>query len=144
VSQAGQEKRQREAKNGQSGAGNHPQNRGDEQEDDLDNESEQKPRSRLPLVIAGAAIGIAIIAAVFYCLATAGDLTTDDAYTDGSAISMASNVSGYVTALYVNDNTFVHAGDLMLTIDQRAGAAALQGRASKPGSGASAALFRAS
>jgi len=86
----------------------------------------QKPRSRFPLIIAGVLILAAIIATLIYWLATAGEVSTDDAYTDGSAISIASNVSGYVTGLNIDDNSFVHAGDLLLTIDAREDAAALQ------------------
>jgi membrane fusion protein (multidrug efflux system) len=87
---------------------------------------DKKPRSRLPLVIAGILIVVAMIAAVIYWIATAGEVVTDDAYTDGSAISIASNVSGYVTALDINDNSFVHAGDVLLTVDPREDAASLQ------------------
>jgi membrane fusion protein (multidrug efflux system) len=126
VSQAEQVTRERDTKNRKSGTGDEEQNKKDEHDDESGDDSEQKMHSRLPLFIAGAAILIAIIAAAIYFLVTAGEVTTDDAYTDGNAISMASNVSGYVTALYVNDNTFVRAGDLMLIIDPRADAAALQ------------------
>ena len=45
--------------------------------------------------------------------------STDDAYTDGNAIAYAPKVSGYVTQLNINDNTFVHKGDLLLKIDPR-------------------------
>jgi membrane fusion protein (multidrug efflux system) len=69
---------------------------------------------------------LAIIAGIIYWLATAGEVTTDDAYTDGSSVSIASNVSGYVTALYINDNNFVHTGDLLLTVDPRQNTASLQ------------------
>jgi membrane fusion protein (multidrug efflux system) len=95
-------------------------------DDGDDEDKEEKPRSKLPLIIGGIVILIGIIAAVIYWLATAGEVTTDDAYTDGNAISLASNVSGYVTSLQVNDNSFVHAGDVLLTIDPREDAAALQ------------------
>ena len=44
---------------------------------------------------------------------------TDDAYTEGNAIAFAPKVSGYVTQLNIDDNTIVHAGDLLLKIDPR-------------------------
>ncbi|HEY0423154.1 MAG TPA: HlyD family secretion protein, partial [Rhodopila sp.] len=44
---------------------------------------------------------------------------TDDAYTEGNAVAVAAKVSGYVTELRVDDNTFVHQGDLLLKIDPR-------------------------
>ena len=99
---------------------------GDEDDDRDQGGQNEKPHSRLPLIIGGALIVVAIIAAIIYWIATAGEVTTDDAYTDGSAISIASNVSGYVTALNINDNSFVHTGDPLLTIDPREDKAALQ------------------
>jgi membrane fusion protein, multidrug efflux system len=68
---------------------------------------------------------IAIIAGIIYWLETAGQETTDDAYTEGNAISVAPQISGYVTRLGVDDNTFVKTGQLLLTIDQRQYQAAL-------------------
>jgi membrane fusion protein (multidrug efflux system) len=62
---------------------------------------------------------LAIIGGVVYWLLTRNLESTDDAYTDGNAIAFAAKVSGYVTQLNVDDNTFVHAGDLLLKIDPR-------------------------
>jgi membrane fusion protein (multidrug efflux system) len=45
--------------------------------------------------------------------------STDDAYTDGRAIMVASKISGYVVSLNVTDNQRVHAGDVLLRIDAR-------------------------
>ena len=45
--------------------------------------------------------------------------STDDAYTEGNAVALAAKVSGYVTQLNVDDNTFAHTGDLLLKIDPR-------------------------
>jgi membrane fusion protein (multidrug efflux system) len=98
----------------------------DDRDQDNRDEHNEKPRSRLPLIIAGVLLIVAIIVGIVYYIATAGEVSTDDAYTDGSAISIASNVSGYVTALYINDNSFVKSGELLLTIDPRADAASLQ------------------
>jgi membrane fusion protein (multidrug efflux system) len=78
-----------------------------------------KPKRRWPLVILGIVVIVAIIAGVGYWLMTRGLESTDDAYTEGNAIAFASKVSGYVTQLNVNDNTFVHTGDLLLKIDPR-------------------------
>jgi len=98
------------------------------EDQDSDDQQDKKPKRRnpWPLIIAGIVIVVAIIAGIIYWLATAGEVTTDDAYTDGTAVSVASNVSGYATALYVTDNTFVHAGDLLVTIDPREDAADVQ------------------
>jgi membrane fusion protein (multidrug efflux system) len=52
------------------------------------------------------AIGL-IAGGIYYWLATADIESTDDAYTDGRAITIAPHVSGYVVSLDVNDNQFV-------------------------------------
>ena len=58
-------------------------------------------------------------AASTYWFLTRNQETTDDAYTDGRAVAIAPHVSGYVTALNVNDNQFVHKGDVLVEIDPR-------------------------
>jgi membrane fusion protein (multidrug efflux system) len=79
----------------------------------------ETPKRRWPLFILAAVVVLAIIAGVVYWLLTRGLESTDDAYTDGNAIAFASKVSGYVVQLDVDDNTFVHRGDVLLKIDPR-------------------------
>jgi membrane fusion protein, multidrug efflux system len=67
---------------------------------------------------------VAVIGAVAYWYATKDEATTDDAYTDGHAITVTPQVSGTVVALHVNDNQRVNAGNLLVEIDPRAYAAA--------------------
>ena len=67
---------------------------------------------------------VAVIAATGYWYLTKDQATTDDAYTDGHAVTIAPQVSGTVTALHVNDNQSVKAGDVLIEIDPRAYAAA--------------------
>jgi membrane fusion protein (multidrug efflux system) len=76
-------------------------------------------KSRWPLVVLGVVVLLAVIAGIAYWLLTRGLESTDDAYTDGNAVAFAAKVSGYVTELNVNDNTYVHKGDLLLKIDPR-------------------------
>jgi membrane fusion protein (multidrug efflux system) len=102
------------------------QDQNNEKEGDKDKDEPPKKRSLWLFIIAAIIIVVALVAFLVYWLATAGEVTTDDAYTDGTAVSIAANVSGYATELYVNDNSFVHAGDLLLIIDPRADQAALQ------------------
>ncbi|HEX4448381.1 MAG TPA: biotin/lipoyl-binding protein, partial [Polyangiaceae bacterium] len=45
--------------------------------------------------------------------------TTDDAYVGADVITIAPNVGGLVTSVPVNDNQVVHAGDLLVKIDDR-------------------------
>jgi membrane fusion protein (multidrug efflux system) len=80
---------------------------------------DKKTGSRWPLIILGVVVVAAIIAGVAYWLLTRDLESTDDAYTEGNAIAYAAKVSGYVTQLNIDDNTYVHTGDLLLKIDPR-------------------------
>jgi membrane fusion protein (multidrug efflux system) len=88
-------------------------------DDDGKDKGADKPKSRWPLVILGVVVLLAIIAGVVYWFLTRGLEDTDDAYTEGNAISIAANVSGYVTELDINDNTAVKTGQLLFKIDPR-------------------------
>jgi membrane fusion protein (multidrug efflux system) len=79
----------------------------------------ERPRSKKPLIILGIVIAVAAVAAFVVWFARRNLVTTDDAYTDGNVVVMAPKVSGYVVALWVNDNTRVRKGDLLLRIDPR-------------------------
>ncbi|MCS3472090.1 membrane fusion protein (multidrug efflux system) [Pseudomonas sp. JUb42] len=84
----------------------------------------EKPKPPLlkRLVLALVVIA-ALIAAVFYGLHwwTTGRFieSTDDAYIGGDVTVIGPKVSGYITELKVIDNQFVHAGDLLVKIDDR-------------------------
>jgi membrane fusion protein (multidrug efflux system) len=80
---------------------------------------DQKPKTRWPLIILAIVVAATIIGGIVYWLLTRDEESTDDAYTDGNAIAYAAKVSGYVTQLNVDDNTYVHTGDLLLKIDPR-------------------------
>ncbi|OYV37661.1 MAG: multidrug export protein EmrA [Rhodospirillales bacterium 20-64-7] len=102
--------------------------RQDDQDDDAGQEDEppQKKRSKLPFVIAGGVVLLLAILYGIYYLLTLGQVSTDDAYTDGRAVSIASNVSGYVTKLDINDNSYVQAGQVLLEVDPREDQAAVR------------------
>jgi membrane fusion protein, multidrug efflux system len=51
---------------------------------------------------------------------TRGEVSTDDAYTDGRAITIAPQIAGTVVALDVADNQRVAAGQVLVEIDDRA------------------------
>ncbi len=78
-----------------------------------------KPRSRWPLIALIAAVVAAAIAGTIWWWLTRDLVSTDDAYTDGRAVLVAPRVAGPVTRLAVDDNQFVHAGDLLVEIDPR-------------------------
>ena len=80
---------------------------------------EPEKKSRLPVIILIVLTVLAIAGGVAYWLMTRNYESTDDAYTEGNAVSMAPKVSGYVVERRVDDNSFVHQGELMLRIDPR-------------------------
>ena len=80
---------------------------------------DDRPKSKLPLIIVGVIAVLAVIGGLIYWLMHRGLESTDDAYTEGRAIAIAAKVSGYVLTLNIDDNTIVKAGDLMLKIDPR-------------------------
>ena len=82
---------------------------------------EEARRKRRPLVISiGVVIVLLLIASgLYYWLTTRNLESTDDAYTDGRAITIASQVSGVVLSLAVNDNQFVKKDQLLIHIDPR-------------------------
>jgi len=67
---------------------------------------------------------VAVAGAAAYWFVTKDEATTDDAYTDGHAITVAPQISGTVVSLDVTDNQRVKAGDVLIQIDPRAYTAA--------------------
>lgn len=87
-------------------------------------ENQQKPnedkKKLTPKIIFIALFcAVLVVLAGLYWWLTRNDISTDDAFTAGRAINIAPHVSGYVTDLCVNDNQFVHKGDVLLRIDSR-------------------------
>jgi membrane fusion protein (multidrug efflux system) len=91
---------------------------GDKRDKDGD-DGQKKPKSRMPIIILVVVAVIAVIGGLIFWLMTRNQESTDDAYTEGNAVSIAPKVSGYVVENRINDNVFVHAGDLLLKIDPR-------------------------
>jgi len=98
------------------------------QEDEQARRQEQRRQKARPIVrIAMVVILIGLIGGgLWYWQATKGLEDTDDAYTDGRAVTIAPRVTGQVVSLDVNDNQFVHLGDPLIHIDQRDYQAALE------------------
>ena len=71
-------------------------------------------RSIFLLVLVVVAIG-----AFIYWWMGRNDIDTDDAYTDGRAVSVAPRVAGQVVALDVNDNEFLRKGQVIVQLDPR-------------------------
>jgi membrane fusion protein (multidrug efflux system) len=89
---------------------------------------EKKP-SRVKRLILLLLIIAALVAAVLFGIHwwTVGRFleSTDDAYVGGDVTVIGPKVPGYITELKVIDNQFVHAGDLLVKIDDRDYVAAL-------------------
>ncbi len=82
---------------------------------------EAKRRGRRPAVglVGFVAVALLIAGGVYYWLSTRGVESTDDAYIDGPAVTIAPQVAGVVVSLDVTDNEFVHKGQPLIHIDPR-------------------------
>ena len=85
-----------------------------------DKEQEQRNKTK-PFVKIGLLVFVLALVAggSSYWWLTRNDVSTDDAYTSGRTITVSSHVSGYVTELDVNDNEYVHEGQVLVRIDPR-------------------------
>lgn len=62
---------------------------------------------------------VAVVAGGGFMVVSSGATSTDNAYVRGDLTSMAAKVAGYVTAVEVEDNQAVRAGDVLFRIDDR-------------------------
>jgi len=113
----GRDEKDNDDKDEDSGNDKNGAKAGDKDKDGDD--GQKKPKSRIPIIVLIVIAVIAIIAGLVFWLMTRNQESTDDAYTEGNAVSIAPKVSGYVVENRINDNVFVHAGDLLLKIDPR-------------------------
>lgn len=94
--------------------------KGDDNKDDKkDGKDEKKGPGKKPLIILAIVVVLILIVAGIWWFATRNEVSTDDAYTDGDAVTIAPKVSGYVVVMNLGDNKFVHKGDLLIKIDPR-------------------------
>jgi membrane fusion protein (multidrug efflux system) len=106
-------------KDDEEGGKDENKGKADKKDKDGDDGQKEKPKNRTPIIILIVIAVIAIIGGLIFWLMTRNQESTDDAYTEGNAVSIAPKVSGYVVQNRINDNVFVHAGDLLLKIDPR-------------------------
>jgi membrane fusion protein, multidrug efflux system len=102
-----------------NGAGQNADKPGAHADHDDQQDQPQKPHSKKPLIILGISVVLLAIIGFFVWFAHRNQVSTDDAYTDGNVVTMVPKVAGYVVELYVDDNSRVRKGDLLLKIDQR-------------------------
>src|ERR1700761_9849042 len=86
---------------------------------DIANQAARKKRRPFVMVIGLAVVGLLLAGGSYYWLSTRNLESTDDAYTDGRAITIAPQVSGVVVSLDVTDNQFVKQGQPLIHIDPR-------------------------
>ncbi|XTZ37127.1 HlyD family secretion protein [Salmonella enterica] len=92
------------------------------QPDAVQDDESKTPRKRpgkKPLIILAVVVGVMVIVALVWWFLTRNEETTDDAFIDGDAVTIAPKVAGYVTELRVKDNQRVKRGDLLVVIDPR-------------------------
>jgi len=91
-------------------------------QNDTQNDTQNKERKRpgkKPLIILGVVVVVMVIVALVWWLMTRNQETTDDAFTEGDAVTVPPKGAGYVTELRVKDNQRVKKGDLLVLIDPR-------------------------
>jgi membrane fusion protein (multidrug efflux system) len=92
----------------------------DEEDKGEDEEGEKrKGPGKKPLIILGLVVIIMVIVALVWWFMTKDQINTDDAFTEGDAVTIAPKISGYVTNLAVKDNQLVKKGQLLVQIDPR-------------------------
>lgn len=79
--------------------------------------AEQKPKSKRRLVIFGVILVVAAGAGGWWWYSNRNFESTDDAFIDGDAGSVAPRIAGTIAALHVTDNQFIHAGDPIVDLD---------------------------
>ncbi|KGT93702.1 HlyD family secretion protein [Enterobacter cancerogenus] len=83
------------------------------------NEPQRKRPGKKPLVILAIVVVIMLLVGLWFWFTTRNIETTDDAFTEGDAVTIAPKAAGYVVKLLVKDNQRVKQGDLLVEIDPR-------------------------
>ena len=83
------------------------------------NEPQRKRPGKKPLIILVIVVVIMLLVGLWFWFTTRNIETTDDAFTEGDAVTIAPKAAGYVVKLLVKDNQRVKQGDLLVEIDPR-------------------------
>src|SRR5258705_86004 len=76
-------------------------------------------KRRILFAIIGVVLLVGVVLGVRYWLLSRHYESTDDAFIEGHATQVSPKVSGYVQKIYITDNQWVKAGDLLVEIDPR-------------------------
>lgn len=87
-----------------------------EQQQNAEQPKKEKPKG-IKRTIAFILIAIALVLGGVYLYHELQYETTDDAYVETTTVNVSPKVSGQIEEVYVTDNQFVHAGDLVAVID---------------------------
>jgi membrane fusion protein, multidrug efflux system len=90
--------------------------------EDASNAADEATRKkrRPPVAVIGIVVVVLLVAGgLYYWIENRNLESTDDAYTDGRAITIAAQVAGTVVSLDVNDNQFVKKDQVLIHIDPR-------------------------
>src|SRR5712671_6420091 len=78
-----------------------------------------RSKRRLLFAVIGVVLLIGAVVGVRYWLNSRHYESTDDAFIEGHATQVSPKVPGYVKKIYITDNEWVKAGDLLVEIDPR-------------------------
>ena len=90
-----------------------------EKKEEKRQEESAKKASPWVRIIGAGVVLLAVAGGAYYYFSTQDSESTDDAYTDGRALTISPKVAGYVTELLVDDNQPVKAGQVLARIDPR-------------------------
>ncbi len=90
-----------------------------EKKQEKQQEESAKKASPWVKIIGAGVVLLAVAGGAYYYFSTQGTESTDDAYTDGRALTISPKVAGYVIELLVDDNQPVKAGQVLARIDPR-------------------------
>jgi membrane fusion protein, multidrug efflux system len=77
------------------------------------------PKSKLPAAIGAAALLVFIVIAAFFVIPDWYSESTDDAYVEAHLTTVMAKVPAYVQTLHVDDNATVKNGELLVELDPR-------------------------
>lgn len=90
-----------------------------QKDNDREEQPERKRPGKKPLIILAVVVVVMILIGLWFWLTTRNIETTDDAFTEANAVTIAAKASGFVTELRVKDNQRVRKGDVLVVIDPR-------------------------